>query len=215
MLAPIPTPSRCRPSDANGATGTASFTVDVIGANDAPTLAAVMRERSPIPPATTVSTITGTLVGADLDSSEAASLHLCRARSPPTASCNSSVGDLYGSLTVDERRHQYSYVANAAAINALQAGAYVDTFTVQVTDVNGAAGTTSFTVNVTGANDAPLFAGDDLAATYHAGGNTVAIDNVSASDLTATARRRVADLDGTLGGHTGDTLHDAALDVSR
>ena len=65
-----------------------------------------------------------------------------------------TVAGHYGSLTVNANG-TYSYVADATAINALHAGTYADTFTVQTTDVHGATGSATLTVNVTGANDAP------------------------------------------------------------
>ena len=55
---------------------------------------------------------------------------------------SSSRGDrrlqaIYGTLTVNADG-SYSYVPNAAAINALPEGSYADKFTVQTTDVHGA-----------------------------------------------------------------------------
>ena len=66
---------------------------------------------------------------------------------------NTAVAGLYGSLTVNADG-TYTYVPNAAAINALHDGSYTDTFTVQTTDVHGAVSSSAIlTVDVTGANE--------------------------------------------------------------
>ena len=72
---------------------------------------------------------------------------------------NTAVAGLYGSLTVNADG-TYTYVPNAAAINALHDGSYTDTFTVQTTDVHGAIGSAVLTVDVTGANDTPSILGE-------------------------------------------------------
>ena len=113
--------------------------------------------------------IIGTLVGNDLDSGETASLEY--AAIGTAGATNSAVAGQYGSLTVDEYGN-YFYVPDADAINALPAGAAdIDTFTVQTIDVHGATGTATLTVDVTGANDAPITI-DDLVSVA---GNTGSI----------------------------------------
>ena len=72
---------------------------------------------------------------------------------------NTAVAGLYGSLTVNANG-TYTYVPNAAAINALHDGSYIDTFTVQTTDVHGAVATAVLTVDVRGANDTPSIVGE-------------------------------------------------------
>ena len=93
---------------------------------------------------------------------------------------NTAVAGLYGSLTVNADG-TYTYVPNAAAINALHDGSYTDTFTVQTTDVHGAIATAVLTVDVTGANDTPSIVGEvDPPAQVRRGGR---------SDLAARACR--------------------------
>jgi VCBS repeat-containing protein len=181
--------------------------VNVDGANDAPTLDVV--NAGPLADTAdndSFSTITGSLVGYDLDSGEAAGLQYA-ALDGSSQAVNTAVSGLYGSLTVGTDG-VYNYVPDAAAINALGDGSYADTFTVQTVDANGATGTAQFTVDVTGVNDAPVFVGTDLAPTYHAGDAAVALagsvsasdvdsDNYSGGSLTATV---------IAGGHEGDTL---------
>ena len=142
-------------TDVNGASGTAVFTVDVTGANDAPTLqdanAGTLIDTAA---SDSFDNLAGTLVGNDLDSGETTTLRYAALDSTDHA-VNSGVTGLYGSLTVNTDG-TYTYVPDANAINALHAGAYHDTFTVQTKDVNGAIGTATLTVDVTGTDDAPL-----------------------------------------------------------
>ena len=75
---------------------------------------------------------------------------------------NTAVAGLYGSLTVNADG-TYTYVPNAAAINALHEGTYTDMFTVQTTDVHGAVGAAILTIDVNGANDAPTLTAETRA----------------------------------------------------
>lgn len=152
--------------DGSGQTVAADVTVTISGKNDAPTLAAVITGPLVDTPATdSFLDITGTLVGTDADHGETATLKyavLDAARHAVT-----TVEGHYGALTVCDDG-SYKYVPDPAAINALSEGEYTDTFTVQTKDAQGATGTASFKVNVTGANDAPVItvgSGDSAAAT--------------------------------------------------
>jgi len=143
--------------DAYGATASATLTIDVTGTNDAPTLTAV--NEGPLADTAgtdTFPTITGTLVGHDLDDGETLTLHYA-AHDAFDSVVATVVGD-YGSLTVNDDG-TYSYVADAAAINALHEGSYADIFTVQTADANGATGAATFTVDVTGVNDTATISG--------------------------------------------------------
>ncbi|MBR0778958.1 VCBS domain-containing protein, partial [Bradyrhizobium diazoefficiens] len=178
--------------DVHGATGTATFTVNVTGANDTPTLSAVTA--GPLVDTAAVdsfSDITGTLVGADADTGETATLKYAVLDSASHAV--TTVAGHYGSLTVNEDG-TYSYVPDAAAINALSAGDYADIFAVQTRDVHGATGTATFTVNVTGANDTPKLS----AVTTVPLVDTAAVDSFS-------------DITGTLVGADADTGETATL----
>ncbi len=147
-------------SDHHGGASTTTLTIDVTGTNDRPTLDAVIR--GPLTDSAvndSFATITGTLVGHDVDSGETATLRYAGLDPVSHSAVNIALAGLYGSFTVNANG-TYSYVANAAAINALQAGSYTDTFTVQTTDIHGASGTATFTVDVTGANDTPAIVGE-------------------------------------------------------
>lgn len=140
--------------DGSGQTVAADVTVTISGKNDAPTVAAVTTG----PLVDTAATdsfldITGTLVGTDADHGETVTLKY--AVLDATSHAVTTVEGHYGSLTVCDDG-SYKYVPNAAAVNALSEGDYTDSFTVQTTDAQGATGTASFTVDVTGANDVPV-----------------------------------------------------------
>ena len=142
-------------SDNHGGVITKPITVTIMGANDAPTVAAVNAGLTDTAINDSFAAITGTLVGYDADHGETATL--VYAAMDGLNAVNSAVAGLYGSLTVDDHGH-YNYVANASAVNALHAGSYFDSFTVRTTDVNGVSGTATFKVSVTGANDTPVVA---------------------------------------------------------
>ncbi|MDO8981246.1 MAG: VCBS domain-containing protein [Afipia sp.] len=141
-------------SDGDGGTTPATFDITITGTNDAPTLASVTTPTLvDTAAADTFATLNGALVGNDVDHGETSGLTYAVLNGATYVSAVAVAGS-YGSLTVNSDG-TYSYVPNAAAINALNAGNYTDTFTVQTTDAHGASGTATFTVNITGANDTP------------------------------------------------------------
>lgn len=150
--------------DGSGQTVAADVTVTISGKNDAPTVAAVTTGPLVDTPATdSFPDITGTLVGTDADHGETATLKY--AVLDASSHAVMTVEGHYGALTVYEDG-SYKYVPHPAAINALSEGEYTDSFTVQTKDAQGATGTASFKVNVTGANDAPVITvGSDDSAT--------------------------------------------------
>lgn len=140
------------PADGVGAGTGAVVTVNIAGSNDAPTLADLhIGPLSDTPAADTFCDLTGTLAGNDVDTGETATLTYAVINADHHAA--TTAGGLYGTLTVNPDG-SYSYVPNAAAINALTDGSYADIFTVQTTDVHGATGTATLTIDVTGANEA-------------------------------------------------------------
>ncbi|MBR0989379.1 VCBS domain-containing protein [Bradyrhizobium japonicum] len=139
------------PADAAGAGAGAVVTVNIAGTNDAPTLADLhIGPLTDTAAADTFSDLTGTLSGHDADTGETATLTYAVLNADQHAA--TTVAGHYGSLTVDNHGN-YSYIANAEAINALPDGLYTDTFTVQTTDAHGATASATLTVDVTGAND--------------------------------------------------------------
>ena len=144
--------------DHHGGLVTKPVTVTITGTNDAPTLAAENAgELTDTAAYDSFDNLTGTLAGNDVDHGETASLSY--AALDGSSAVNTAVAGLYGSLTVNADG-TYTYVPNAAAINALHDGSYTDTFTVQTTDVHGAISSAVLTVDVTGANDTPSILGE-------------------------------------------------------
>ncbi|TYM00300.1 hypothetical protein FXB40_00190 [Bradyrhizobium rifense] len=169
-------------SDAHGAVTTATYTVDLTGANDAPTLYGLNIGALTDTAATDAfSNLTGQLIGKDVDSGDTLTYSVLNADHHATT----TVAGHYGSLTVNSDG-SYSYVPNATAINALQEGSYVDTFTVQTTDAHGATGTATLAVDVTGANDAPVINVDQISVTQN-NDELVTVHGLSVTDADAAA----------------------------
>ena len=145
-------------NDHHGGLVTKPVTVTITGTNDAPTLAAEFAgELTDTAAYDSFDNLTETLAGNDVDHGETASLRY--AALDGSSAVNTAVAGLYGSLTV-HADGTYTYVPNAAAINALHDGSYTDTFTVQTTDVHGITSSAILTVDVTGANDTPSIVGE-------------------------------------------------------
>src|SRR6185503_2241844 len=114
------------------------YTINLFGADDAPTLAPVTAgsiAEVPNSTSTTDSGLSGTLVGADVDVET-----LTYGIVGGTASGVNlvSLAGTYGTLTVNTVTGAYSYAKNAAAIEALNTNQNPsDTFTVSVTDGDG------------------------------------------------------------------------------
>jgi VCBS repeat-containing protein len=172
------------PDDGYGAGTSAVVTVNIAGSNDAPTLADLhIGPLTDTAAADTFSDLTGTLTGNDVDTGETATLTYAVLNADHHAA-TTAVG-LYGTLTVNSAG-SYSYVPNAAAINALSEGDYTDTFTVQTKDAHGATGTATLTVAVTGANEttyAPVIDITEVSVTQE--GDQVFVDGISVSDADA------------------------------
>ncbi|QQO34910.1 VCBS domain-containing protein [Bradyrhizobium diazoefficiens] len=147
-------------TDNHHASVTQDVTVTIHGANDAPTLTNVDAGTLTDTAAPDhFAALTGKLAGTDADAGETATLTYAAVNTAHHAV--TTVAGQYGSLTVNSDG-TYSYAADAEAIDALPAGNYSDTFTVQTTDVHGAVGTATLTVGVTGADDAPVLNVDNI-----------------------------------------------------
>lgn len=134
-------------SDGLGGSATTTLTINVSGANDTPTITAEVGSPTLVDTADTdtFANITGSLDGNDVDAGASLTYSL--------AAGEDGVG-VYGSLTVNADS-SYTFVANAAAINALQDGTDTDVFNVMVDDGFGGTANTTLTINVSGANDTP------------------------------------------------------------
>ncbi len=141
---------------------TQTYTVNVNGADDAPTLGAVTSgsitevDQSS---STTDSGLSGTLVGTDVDI-ETLSYGISGGA---VAAGVSTLAGTYGTLTVNISTGAYSYAKNAAAIEALGAGATPsDVFTMTVSDGDDALVTRTYTITINGANDGPTAVTDNV-----------------------------------------------------
>jgi VCBS repeat-containing protein len=143
-------------SDGHGGLASRVFSVNLHGADDAPTLDAVASgsiTEVVNSSSTTSSGLGGNLVGHDVDvetlsygiqGGSASGLNLV------------NLAGSYGTLTVNTVTGAYTYTQNAGAIDTLSDGQHAqDSFTVTVSDGDAPLGTQTYTVNLTGANDQP------------------------------------------------------------
>ncbi|MAT50657.1 MAG: hypothetical protein CMK32_05685, partial [Porticoccaceae bacterium] len=149
-------------TDSHGATASDTVSFTITGTNDGPALAPVTagsiaeNNQSPL---TTDANLTGTLAGSDVDNGD--TLIYGIAGGSDNGDGTVSMVGTYGTLTVNTTTGAYSYSKNAAAIEALNSGETPnDSFTVTVTDSQGAVANQGFDVNITGANDAPVAVDD-------------------------------------------------------
>ncbi|MHC1945477.1 FecR domain-containing protein [Bradyrhizobium sp. UFLA06-06] len=156
-------------TDNNHVSSTRPVTITIIGSNDAPTLASVNAGALTDTAADdSFGPLTGTLHGNDVDHGETATLTYAAVNNDvPTLDV--AIKGLYGSLTV-HADGTYTYVPDAIAINALAKGTYADTFDIETVDVHGAVGAAQLTIDVVGANDAPVTT-DDVATTFGSSGS--------------------------------------------
>ena len=170
---------------ANGALSTATVTVELAGVNDRPTLGAVeartiwdtAADDQPAP-------ITDTISGSDIDNGDV--VHYALAGGAATANPHEvSLTNDYGTLTLDTQSGAYSFVVNAAALNALKAGDTMPlSFKVTAVDShNAASDERSIDITLHGAADAAEIGGT--------AGGAVAEDGT----LTAAGTLTVADRD--------------------
>jgi VCBS repeat-containing protein len=171
-------------TDGDNALVTRSFSVTVSGADDAPVLAAVTNAtiaEVTQSGSTTDVALSGTLSASDVDV-ETLTYGISGAS---VVGSTATLAGTYGTLTLNTSTGAYSYAKNAAAIEALDAtetGA--DNFTFTVTDGDNALVTRSFSVTVTGGNDAPTAVLDTVTASEAGGvGNATAGVNPSGNVL--------------------------------
>jgi len=145
-------------SDGDGAAVEQTYTINIAGADDAPVLATVASGSitEVAQSAATVDTgLSGTLKGEDVDG-ETLTYGISGAT---VAGSTATLAGAFGTLSLDTVTGSYSYTKNNAAIEALDDGETgTDSFTVTVSDGDGAAAQRTYTVNVAGADDAPTLA---------------------------------------------------------
>jgi VCBS repeat-containing protein len=184
---------------ANGVLSTSKVTISIDGTNDDPTMSAVAQTITDGVLDDDFGTVTGTLVGADVDTGAVLIYGLAAGQTGVSA---------YGTLTVNPDG-TWSFVPDDAAINGLK-GAVPVVFNVAVTDEHGAIGLSTITINLAGADDVAEFGGDD-------GGNVVEDGTLTASGTLTVADRDAVDVGfdaaaspATFAGTYGDFTFDAA-----
>ena len=150
---------------------------------------------------TTDSGLTGTLVGADVD---VETLTYGIEGGTDNGRRHGQQLGTYGTLTVNTATGAYSYAKNAAAIEGLDDNETPsDSFTVTVSDGDGPPVTQTYTVNLSGADDAPTL------AAVAAGSIAEVSQSSSTTDSGLTGTLVGADVDGetlTYGIHGGTTM---------
>ncbi|MGB8332511.1 MAG: cadherin-like domain-containing protein, partial [Polyangiales bacterium] len=133
------------------------MTVNVIPANDPPTLSASLTSQAYIDTAAddTFSPVTGTLSATDRDSGQTLTYDTTGSVADAAlAGYDRSRTGTYGTLYVNSTSGAYTFVPSDAPIEALTANAS-EAFTLSVTD-SIATLTQAFSVNLTGTNDTPI-----------------------------------------------------------
>jgi VCBS repeat-containing protein len=134
-------------SDGLGGSASTTVTINVTAGNDTPEITAEVGTPTLVDTSVNDSfaNLTGQLDATDRDTGASLSYAL--------AALEDGVG-AYGTLSVGTDG-SYTFVADAAAINALQSGNYSDVFNVTVSDGLGGSASTTVTINVTAGNDTP------------------------------------------------------------
>ncbi|MBM7060389.1 retention module-containing protein [Pseudomonas sp. UL073] len=162
-------------TDSRGASSSLTVNLGVTPVNDAPvatgSYTATINDSTELD---SFANITGKLLASDVDDSN--------------LTWSGSAKGAYGELTVNADG-SYTYVVDAAAVNALPAGATPnDTFTVTVRDPSGATDTREIVIDLKGANDTASISGN-------AAGGVQEDQLVSDGQLTASGKLAVSDVD--------------------
>ncbi|MCA9247755.1 MAG: tandem-95 repeat protein, partial [Planctomycetales bacterium] len=148
-------------SDGNGGTDTATVTINVEGVNDAPVGNDDGDASTDEDTVLNVDATNGVLSNdTDVDLGEQATLVVSQVNGE-AANVGSAVTTGKGALITLNADGSFSYDPNGAFESLDDGEQDTDTFTYEVSDVNGATDTATVTVTVTGVNDAPV-AVDDL-----------------------------------------------------
>jgi hypothetical protein len=165
-------------SDGAGGSNTATYTVNITGANDTPTLT------TPTAASYTDTAVnnsfgndTGTLTGSDRDTGTTLTYGISGGT---VASGSSTLVGNFGTLSVNTSTGAYTYTPDAVAINALTSG-NSDSFTVTTSDGTASANAT-YTVNITGANDTPSNIALSGSSVGQSGGTNATVGTFSTTD---------------------------------
>ncbi len=167
-------------ADGNGGTDTVDISLTIYGTNDDPVISEITYDADTVTEDGPVQTATGDVVASDVDKNDTLSYSIV----------GSGTGT-YGTLTLNPTTGAWSYVLNnaAAAVQALAAGqTETETFDVLVSDGNSGFDTQTISIDVSGANDAPVINGTlyNVAEVTEDGGLTargfIDVTEIDASD---------------------------------
>ena len=134
-----------------------TFTVNLTGADDPPTLAPVTSGSiAEVAQSTTVEELglSGTLAGDDVDAGDTLTYGIAGEGVVANEDGTVSLAGAYGTLTVNTSTGAYSYAPDYEAIETLNDGdTPIDQFTVTVSDGDGPPVSQIYTVNLTGSNE--------------------------------------------------------------
>ena len=178
-------------TDSNG-TGNGTLTITINGVNDTPVLTApTSASYTDTSDTDTFSNTTGTLSASDRDSGTTLTYGISTGVTGGTDNIGGIIYDIskvgtYGKLYVKSSDGSYVYVPNANAINALTSNT-TDIFTVSVSD-GSLSDTKTFTVDITGVNDAPVITSSEIATSIdeNSGAGQV-VYTVTSTDVDASA----------------------------
>ena len=189
--------------DPSGATDTATLTITINGANDAPVAVddiGSATEKGGVSNGSGGSTATGNVRSNDTDVDNAtSSLTISAVRTGAEAgigtsgNVGSSLNGLYGSLKLNADG-SYTYTINETngSVQALNVGdTLTETFTYTVRDAGGLTDTAQLVITINGANDAAVIGGDLLGSVKEAGG----IANGTPGTPTVTGNATASDVD--------------------
>lgn len=196
---------------ANGALSTAKVSVELLGLNDPPTLAAVTPvDIHDTAEDDTPAAVIGTLLGSDVDHGAVLSYGLTAAAGATLSGSSLVAVNDYGTLTVDTVSGAYAFVADPDKIDALKAGETVAvSFDAVVTDEHGASSSpVTLTFHLVGANDTAVISGEAEGAVQE-DGTLLASGILSVADRDAGESLFAAVADADLHGVYGDFTFDS------
>ncbi len=177
-----------RVTDASGANDTASFTVDIHGANDTPELYATLTRITYTDTSgdDTFFARAGTLYSTDRDAYDRPTYGVTGGAESGVRGYDVAKAGTYGTLYLNSVTGDYLYVPKDGAIEALKSKAS-ESFDLTVTDQSGASDKEVLTISVEGTNDRPEISASLSTITYH---DTSADDafSVATGKLTSTDR---------------------------
>ena len=143
-------------TDADGSVTEGEITVSLTGVNDTPTLSTIAAiSYSDTTGDDSFSDASGTAQANDRDTGATLTYSIESGVSSTLSNFNTMLAGTYGTLHINEETGAYRYVPLDSSIEGLKADTSED-FTVLVSDGAGGTASSTVSVNITGADDAPL-----------------------------------------------------------